>query len=145
MLYLRIWSLKSTEMRGIEILPSSTKKLGFQPKLANRRQSRRLRSQHHTHRCTIHPPMISSKKSERKRPSNRRTRIKPKSSEKGTKTNSGIWKEIGFARGIGTRFVRWIHSEYSCHVGLQDTLRITNLGWQKAQTKNHSLLSLPLS
>jgi hypothetical protein len=29
-------SLKSTEMRGIESLPSSTKNLGFQPKLVNR-------------------------------------------------------------------------------------------------------------
>jgi hypothetical protein len=66
MLSLRICGLKTIETRWIKILPSPSKHLGFQLKSVNRMPNLAFRGQGHTQRCTIHPPMIPSKKFEQK-------------------------------------------------------------------------------
>jgi hypothetical protein len=66
MLCLRICSLRPNESRGIEILPSSRTKLGFQPKSFNRRPNSEFGDQDQAQRCTKQLSMIPTNKSEPK-------------------------------------------------------------------------------
>jgi hypothetical protein len=63
-------------------------------------------------------------------------KIPPKTAEKEKRWVQRIWHEIekeDFTMNILAKS------------GYKSLTRITNLGWQKAQTKSHSPLSLPLS
>jgi hypothetical protein len=59
-------SLKPNEWRGIEILPNSSTKLGFQPKSFNWRQNSEFGDQDQTQRCMKQLSMIPTNKSKPK-------------------------------------------------------------------------------
>jgi hypothetical protein len=85
MLCLRICSLKPNESRGIEILPSSRTKLGFQPKSFNRRPNsefRGSRSSTKMHEATIHD---SHQQIRAQTPRNQRNKPRTKTDENSSK------------------------------------------------------------
>jgi hypothetical protein len=85
MLCPKTWALKRTKSLGIESQPSSTKRLGFQPKSFNRRPIRNFRDHDQAQRCTRKLSMIPSNKFEPKHLKIEGTRSSRKSNENSSK------------------------------------------------------------